>query len=531
MIARLEDNQWIYLDNLSVREEEIVWQEFSVSKPGIYIDPNQMGTWDGVHRKYNRAKKRMARPLLSKLRGVCTKHNLAIDIRDYRPDWNYQPLSVDQINADFLPGITLEQYQIDCIRKIASVECGVIDVPTGGGKGELIAGACKAISCPTIVLADQVIVVKQLKERLELRDVVDDVGIFYAGKRPNGQSIVVGSIQSLTAPSKPPDMPVRRHDETDRSFTKKLETWDKKLQAFKTRRRNTKLLTEYVKRAEMIIVDECDKCTGDSWKNLFRHQFRGRRRFGFSGTPFDTSKPVEGMVMQEHLGSVIYKASRAELTALGRIIPCEYYMLAYGMDRGTIDEASAYDIAYNEHLVNNEHFHRTVAKLARHAKKDPMDGVLVLVDREPLGYKLVEACTAQNLRVAFIFGKTTQKKRAEMLRAFERRELDVLIGGKIINRGLDLKGGCESLIVASGGKLESEFIQKIGRALRRNRLGKSKVYGFFFRCNRYLYRHSKAHLKAMINAEYPTKIVFPGGSITGEELVQSQFRVKRSLLG
>lgn len=529
MIAKLEDNQWIHFEHITDAEENILWNAFSVSRPGRYVDPNQVNNWDGVFRKYNRGQQRMARPFLSMLRGVCQKQNLPLRIDDRREPWKYKAIPQEEIGNDFLPGITLEQYQVDCIRKIAKVECGIIDVPTGGGKGELIAGACKAIQCPTIVLADQVIVVKQLKERLELRDVAEEIGMFYAGKRPNGQMIVIGSIQSLTPPTKPPAIPVKKDGETDAAFDKKMQQWDLKFKAFKTRRKNAKALIEYVRKAEMIIVDECDKCTSDPWKNLFRHYFRGRRRYGFSGTPFDPAKPVEGMIMQEHLGSVIFRESREHLTKLGRIIPCEYHMLAYGLD-GDINEASAYDIAYAEHITESPFFHKIVTRLAKRCKRDPKDGTLVLVDREALGWKLEEVINASGLRAKFIFGKTPQRKRDEALRAFERRELDVLIGGKIINRGLDLQGGCENLIIASGGKLQSEFIQKIGRALRRNWRGESRIYDFFFRCNRYLYDHSKARLKVMLSAGYPTKVVFPGGSIDGSELVKSRFQVKRKLL-
>lgn len=529
MIARIDDNQWIHFDNITDAEENVLWEAFSVSRPGRYVDPNQMANWDGVYRRYNRGQQRMARPFLSKLRGVCTKQDLPLVVQDNRKPWAYTPVPPEEINADFLPGITLEQYQIDCLRRISKVECGIIDIPTGGGKGELIAGACKVLQCPTIILADQVIVVKQLKERLELRDVAEEVGMFYAGKRPNGQMIVIGSIQSLTPPSKPPELPVRKAEETDAHFQKRMEKWDLKYKAFKTRKKNAKVLIEYVRKAEMIIVDECDKATSDPWKNLFRFYYRGRRRYGFSGTPDDPDKPVEGMIMREHLGDIIYKATRDHLTSLGRIIPCEYHMLAYGLD-GDINEASAYDIAYAEHITDSVRFHTMVAKLAKRCKKDPLDGVLVLVDREALGWKLEEVMGTYGLKSKFIFGKTPQRKRDEALRAFERRELDVLIGGKIINRGLDLKGGCEYLIVASGGKLQSEFEQKIGRALRLNRRGHSKIYDFFFRCNRYLYEHSKARLKTMLRVGYPTKVVFPGGSIDGHELIRSRFQIKRKLL-
>lgn len=978
MRAIIRDNQWIWLDNITDAEEEILWIEFSVTKPGIYIDPAQRGNWDGIYRKYNRVKKRLARPLLSMLRKVCHKHNLPLSVIDKRPKWPYNKLSPQDITEDFLPGIKLHPHQIRSIQAACKIECGIADIPTGGGKGEIIAGICKAIDCPTAIIADQRIVVAQLKERLELRDVSDDVGLFYAGEKPNGQRIVVGTIQSLIIPSKAPEIPKRTNNDTDKTYEKKLNRWDVSYRGYKTRKKNAKILQQYIRDAEMILVDECvhehayinlsnglqtagslyedvisgkqrivsvggekynilstsekydnslqvttergrslitsenhpyalfvrgrredvyakhlrkgqlllindsspqpppfspfwyfvglfigdghlqnyrqikfgvrkdfddwqhnlrsisvdfdaeyssmfnrrgdlvirlksrdlveeirslgfepgrkmgsinpifdipsdssvtsilsglfdaegcsyddhvnfdssdkplaefvqillssigiksslyvgnkrnndrhatgwrvsitgsdvasfynlvgfrfsrkqkqfvvqvagaryidprqyleewlkiiptlklasilgchhtklapsndskvdlhtliewqnriitaskvnvdyecakriygishskignlcgvstatswnrlkngdtslmceyisdiqqrlshrliedltgfavepvdtiksvgkcrlidftvdkissfeangivvhncDKATSDPFKNLFRYLFKGRRRYGFSGTPFDDDKPVEGMVMQEHLGSVIATESRQELQRIGQIIPIDYYMLSFGLN-GNINDKSAYDIAYNEWLVDNCDFHKLIANVC---KRHRGDGTLILVDRERLGHNLENMIRAIGLTANFIYGKTNPRARDDKLRSFERREYDVLIGGKIINRGLDLSGGCENLIIATGGKLSSDFIQKIGRAVRHNKRGESRVYDFLFRCNRYLYDHSRAHLKAMIAAGYKTTIVLPGGTIDGAKFVNSRFRIPKKLL-
>jgi superfamily II DNA or RNA helicase len=181
-------------------------------------------------------------------------------------------------------------------------------------------------------------------------------------------------------------------------------------------------------------------------------------------------------------------------------------------------------------MTENVRFHRLVSGLCLKSKKEEGDGTLILVDRQELGHNLKKAIEQTGLRVEFIMGKTPQKKRKEVIAAFEKRELDVLIGGKIINRGLDLKGGCETLIVACGGKLQSDFRQKLGRAVRINKQGRSKVYDFFFRCNKYLYDHSKHRLKSVLAEGYNTRIVFPGGIIDGAELVKSRFQIKKKLL-
>lgn len=178
-------------------------------------------------------------------------------------------------------------------------------------------------------------------------------------------------------------------------------------------------------------------------------------------------------------------------------------------------------------MVENKKFHKLISDLCLKYKGD---GTLVLVDAIELGHTLKEVLQQNGLTANFIYGKTSKNIRNETLRAFERREFDVLIGGKIINRGLDLKGGCENLIIATGGKLQSDFIQKVGRALRQNKRGSSRIFDFYFRCNRYLYNHSKARLKAIVGVGYKSLVVFPGGSVDGAELIKSRFIVKKKLL-
>lgn len=523
MIANIIDNQWVYLDHITDAEDQIIWEEFSVSKPNAYVDPAMRGNWDGIYRKYNRAKKRIARPLLQMLINVCEKHSLPISVVDKRKPWEYNSVPEEAINEDFLPGLQLETYQIRAIRQASSSECGIIEAPTGSGKGEMICGLCKAIPCQTLILADQRVVVDQLKKRLELRDIVSDVGLFYAGKRPNGQMIVVGLIQSLNPPKKAPEVPKRKPDETDSAYNRRLNRWDASYKAYQTRIENVKYLYSYVKKSEMIIVDECDKATSESYKSLFRYYFKGRRRYGFSATPIDPDKPVEALVMQEHLGPIIYEETRENVQKHGRIIPCYYNMIAFGLE-GDQSDCSAYDIAYLEWLVENKKFHNMIASIC-HKYKDV--GTLILVDRKDLGSALSQLITSSGMEAHFIYGETPKRVRDEILKRFERREFNVLIGGKIINRGLDLAGGCENLIIAGGGKLKSDLIQKVGRALRKNSQGYSRIFDFLFKCNRYLYSHSKSRLKSMVDSKFDTKVVFPGGTINGKEFVDKKFRVDK----
>ena len=86
------------------------------------------------------------------------------------------------------------------------------------------------------------------------------------------------------------------------------------------------------------------------------------------------------------------------------------------------------------------------------------------------------------------------------------------------------------MIIATGGKLSSELLQKVGRALRRNKQGFSKAYLFYYLCNKYLYSHSRNTLKTLVDEGFKTTVVFPKGIVEGEALLKSRFRISKKLL-
>ena len=525
MIARLT-NQFIYFENITAWEEEALYERFSAENPNSrYIDTSEYQTWDGVYRKYNRKHKRLARPFLAELRLFCRQKDLSILVQDDREPSQYRPPPLEEINEDYLSGITLKDFQVGAIKTLCTTECGVISITTGGGKTEIMAAICKAMNCPTVIIAEQTIVIDQIRDRLALRDVCSEPGLFYAGKMPTGELIIIGSIQSLVLPKKKPEKPIRDNYKDTKSSTAatKFKLAQKRhaasLKGFKSRTKKARALHKLIGKCEMILVDECDLAVGKTYQNLFRYWFKGRRRYGFSGTPYDSYKPVQRLILNEHLGSVIYQQNRIQVEETGLIVPLEYFIFAFGEDGNTKD-SSAYDIAMDDWMIYNEEFHRLVKAIC---DRYPDDGTLILVERHDLGHALMDLIPNSQ----FVYGDTPKKHRSEMLKEFESRSKKVLIGGKNVRRGLDLSGGCENLVLATGGKLVSEFDQRIGRARRRNERGKARVFDFLFLCNKYLYAHSRNRLKAAINMGYKTQVIFRNGTIDGEQFVKSRFHRPR----
>lgn len=515
MLARIHSDKVIKLEQITTVEELILKKRFSVRSPHArYLDISG-GNFDGWYRKYNEKHRTLSRAFLGELRRLCKEQGLPLAILDSRPPPKYPAPSVEMVTPDLLPGITLTEYQLREIRSACTAEVGLIESPTGSGKSEVMAGIVKILNCPTVIIAEQKVVIDQLAERLELRKVAEEVGVFMAGRRPSGQMIIVGSIQSLVAPC---TAPKRTKKDTDLTFNRKLK-------AFRTRLKNAKLLRAMVGKCDLLLVDEADKAVSAPYRNLVRYWFNGRRRYGFSGTFFDPAKPIQNMALMENFGTIIATASREEVQANGRIIPVEYTALAFGNPKRRHDK-TAYDIAEKENIIENVQFHMLIKRLAEVNAKQDDHGVVILSGSVILGNTLA-GIIDPSFNPIFIHGGTSRKARNHAIESFEKRECKVLIGSDIVKRGLDLDGGCETLILATGGKLWSEFNQMVGRSVRLNAQGIARIYDFYHMNNFYLYSHSRLRLKHIVGMKYAAKVVFPHAVIDAVKFINSRFRIPK----
>jgi len=570
MIARITDNQVIKLEQVTPEIEEVLIRHFSVRDPKSYY--LETDVWDGWYRRYHVARQELALPYLDELKKCCELNVIPIDIIDHRPKLVTPDPEI--VTKEFLEGVILEDYQVRGIKVCCSKEIGKFSITTGGGKTELMCGIVKLLKCPTTIITEQLVVLDQIVKRLQLRDVVseDQIGRFCHGKLPDSDDkILVGSIQSIVTPTRltkedhrviinkitnkramvlTHDLAKRRNEELCDIIPRKLaealfdnpkavvhvkgiylkllvdyfiqKEWEMRKKAYKTRFQNAKHIQELVGQTEMLLVDEVDLASSDQYKRLCKRYFNGRRRYGFTGTCHDAAKPVEELMVKEHMGSVIYEVPRSEVRAANRIIDIRYYMIAVGTD-GDRHDSRAYDIAVKEEIVDNANFHNLVKALVCGY---PNDRTLILVDTspiEPLGFALETLIPSSK----FVYGKTTKKARLDVVSAFERGDLKCIIGSKIFSRGLDIKGGTENLIIISGSAKWSDYSQKIGRALRVNDRGWARVFGFFFLSNRYLYKHSRENLKAVVSLDYPTKVMIDGAEIDGVSFIKSKYRIRK----
>jgi superfamily II DNA or RNA helicase len=396
MLARIFDNHHIYLEQITQGSEESIIDWFSVREPNAFFVKSEL--WDGWHRKYNTVKQRLALPFLNELQTCCDVKGIPLQISDERPAPKYPAPQPEQITETFLDGVTLEEYQVRILRAICSEEIGIISATTGSGKTEIMCGIVKMFRCPTVIITEQIVVLEQIVQRLQLRNVVhnNDIGMFCYGNMPNGNIVIVGSIQSLSTPTVPKKDKVgvnrkkllkKVHEWADlqdeclltvfprvlaealyanpsgayqiqgkyylllRDYYVEME-YERQLAAYKTRITNCRKIQDMVKKSDLMLVDECDLATSDQYGMMFRYYFNGRRRYGFSGTPFDSKKQVNNIKLKENLGNIIGEADRNEVQSAGRIVPVRCYFIGVGVG-GDRTDSRAFDIALKEEIEEN----------------------------------------------------------------------------------------------------------------------------------------------------------------------------------
>lgn len=495
MQAYITDNKTIELRQVTPEFDKILYDYFAVRHPQYeFINMGGAGMdWDGYYRKYRKHK--LSKTFLNELKSFCKSQKVPLSIIDKRKQV-IKPKC--EITDDMIYGIKLEDYQVSAIKSAIDNETGLIVMPTGSGKTEVMIGITELFKTNTIIFADMQVTIDAIAERYKLRK-IGDVGAFYSGTYDKDKQITVCSIHSL--------IPPKKH-----------------LKSYKTRAKHVDDLKEVCKQAEVILVDEADKATNTQWNNLFRYYFKGSRRYGFTATPWEQTKPVENLQLKENIGTEIYKFTDIKkLEELRRVIPIRSFVITIGEDNlNGIKDKMRLNEAEKDFIINNKELHNIIKGLVNNVS----GRFLIIVDTieiKTIGHKLSDL-----LNAPFLYGQTSRKKRNEVKEKFENGEIKTLIGSKIFKRSLDLKGGTENLIIIGGGKQISNYEQILGRAMRVNERGYAAVFSFFHYTNYYLYKHSRIQLKSIVDRGYKVTVKSKIQSTSGEQFIKSRYRFRKN---
>lgn len=386
-----------------------------------------------------------------------------------------------------LPGIKLFDFQVAAAIKSVSWKVGLVNVPTGGGKTEIILAVLRnlidtgkltrgLVIVPSVGLADQ------FAERAYLRGFSkDEVGVVHGSSKEYGSKVVVAVVNSINLGLK----------------------------------NNNEIITNLVSNINTIIYDETHHLKASTYMNIAIAASKAKYFLGYSGSPYsgDDNSILENSgdaLVYGMTGGVIFNISQRYVRELGLIAePIIFFKeIAEKTSRHITQYNAIYVKNVIEHVTRNEY-------IVYYARKFTSLGFPTLILVQRLDHARNIMSKLKGLRVISVFGGGTSLQFGEfgtidempvdynIFRSnFELGMFDVVIASQVLDEGFDIPA-IGAVILAGGGKSKIKLLQRIGRGLRRKKKGPNKVYilDFWDKQHVFMLSQSKKRLKLMTDIE------------------------------
>jgi len=375
-------------------------------------------------------------------------------------------------------------HQIDAYNACVTKMRGIIWIPTGGGKGEIIAALTRAWPRANILILVPENV-GQLVERIKRRTGFDVGQIGESEFEPN-ERITVASYQTMA----------RRYKAGNESVQRLLD------------------------RTEVLLVDEAHTMPATGMFTVAMRAKNARVRIGFSATPDDRSDQKSLHVVGA-LGPIIYRVFPKVLIDMGiisepdiRMVPC--------VQRSDI---ARWEDVYDELVVKSEQRNGTVRNIALMATQPGF----VFVERERQGWILKKMLEKAGLNTEFVWGAVPQFRRKSLVKQLVSGHLHFLVCSSVFKQGLDVPT-LASVINAAGKAATISTLQRLGRGGRTD--AASQKYDFEYwdildHGQRWLENHTESRVAAFRQEGYIPKIV-TGLEEPNADGVVPDFKVERS---
>lgn len=189
--------------------------------------------------------------------------------------------------------------------------------------------------------------------------------------------------------------------------------------------------------ATMVVVDEAHNYAAPEWIQVVASYDRALV-LGLTATP----ERGDGRPLGDLFQGLVAPTSIAELTRAGVLVPAT----VYGPSRRQRGLAA--------------HPHEALLERRSQWSRAVVFGANVAHAEE-----IAEQCRASGLRAGVVTGEVGDRQRAEVLEAFRRGELDVLVNVFVLTEGWD-DPGCDALVIARGCSHGGTYLQMVGRVIR-----------------------------------------------------------------
>ncbi|HHD78450.1 MAG TPA: hypothetical protein ENK98_02240 [Epsilonproteobacteria bacterium] len=287
-------------------------------------------------------------------------------------------------------------------------------------------------------------------------------------------------------------------------------------------------ILEMVKGAGAIFVDEAHHAMAKTYQSILS-VCGARYRFGFSGS-VPEKDTFAGMEMRKFLGARFIRISNSELISMGlSALPTIYVIPIYNdvdilndvekqvhaklsrearelppKQRELLERrvwAAVFRAVYDKAIVNNVVRNNKIALLTKNAR----GSVLIVVDSIAHG----ELLNKQIDGSVFVSGQPDKADiREKAFADFANGTQRVLIATNIVDEGIDIRK-INILIFAGGRKSRRQYIQRIGRGLRKKE-GENvvQIFDFFDYGHRIIKRHSEKRMALYKKEQFNVEEVY-----------------------
>ena len=315
----------------------------------------------------------------------------------------------------------LRDYQRAAVEEATKRTRGVIQIPTGGGKTEVMAALVATLPGTWLVVVPQIDLLTQTAERFKLRT-GEDCGQLGDGKA-DIRRVTVATFQTLHK------------------------------RAIKQRNREVCSLLATV---TGVIFDEVHQAPAGSAYAVMLRTSAAYWRFGFSATPADRGDK-RNLFVTALFGRVIHVTTSAELRARGLLAEASVRMFELEQGSG----APTWQGVYGECVTRSKRRNALLVSLARLASKP----ALLFVQHVTHGKALVPLLQRAGLNVELAWGDLKSGERKACLDRLVAGQLDLVVCSSVFQQGIDVPS-LVGIIVGGGGASVIQTLQRIGRGTR-----------------------------------------------------------------
>jgi superfamily II DNA or RNA helicase len=449
---------WIHVDNLWTKvqkatDDELSWLEGFLS---FYDDSKARAVGDGTVSLLHKGQRRFPTGLVPWVEAAAKEDKIStkrIDVRVRPHDDQVEDL-IDKADLEWLKTRKVKgrPFQFESLRETLIRGRGIIRIPTGGGKGEVIVGIAKAVPLRWLFVVHREHLVNDILRRWNKRG--DGTGAHWLNAKNNWKLAERLSLCTFQTLYRNADKPAVR---------------------------------EALAGVQGYMVDEVHTLPAGSHFKVVNHIPSAYYRIGLSGTPLDRSDG-RSIIAVGATGPVSYNVTPRELmdagyvaTATVRFTP----ILGKTSKRGWAP-------VHRAMIVESKERNAAVLKDAKRATKPAM----VFVERLKHGRILRDALRASGLETEFVFGDISAERRDELIEKLNRGQIDVLVANDVFQVGVDAPE-LRSIVNACGGKSVIATLQRVGRGSRITDEKKDfEIYDYWDQGQRWLLEHSKQRRKA-----------------------------------